>query len=316
MDILWSFCLLGDAGVIPEEDVDHWVEKDYELDFFLKSRHFAEMEESVEGEVASITGEEESETPKDQALRGRHEYHEQQIKTCQMEFERTDGTHSQHREIYHMLLREFRQMNPQFSGLEAEQRFGPVYVQRWKCCIQALRNAEEAFNTAKAEVDDELTKSKFELEKKEAKERSLEEKIQWTTKTSIDGCDRARIKKWLSEVATDSEVAVLSIEDSVKLWKEPEYQSTTKQNRMKVSTGAGISRNTLDGNMSVDDGDEEWVFVTREETATIPIFGSECSDRTPHLKMVFLDSASIFDGDFNYRGDIDKCARNLRNGYN
>ncbi|KAH5728719.1 hypothetical protein HBI18_109410 [Parastagonospora nodorum] len=175
------------------------------------------------------------------------------------------------------------------------------------CCSEssALRNAEEAFNTAKAEVDDELTKK-----------RSLEEKIQWMTKTSIDGCNRARIKKWLSEVATDPEVAVLSIEDSVKLWKEPEYQSTTKQNRMKVSTGAGISRNTLDGNMSVDDGDEEWVFVTREETATIPIFGSECSDRTPHLKMVFLDSASIFDGDFNYRGDIDKCARNLRNGYN
>ncbi|KAH4118281.1 hypothetical protein HBH98_143150 [Parastagonospora nodorum] len=190
-----------------------------------------------------------------------------------------------------MLLREFRQMNPQFSGLEAEQRFGPVYVQQWKCCIQALRNAEEAFNTAKAEADDELTKGKFELEKKEAKERSLEEKIQWMTRTSIDGCNRARIKKWLSEVATDPE------------------------NRMKVSTGAGISRNTLDGNMSVDDGDKEWVFVTREETATIPIFGSECSDRTPHLKMVFLDSASIFDGDFNYRGDIDKCARNLRNGY-
>ncbi|KAH5667119.1 hypothetical protein HBI21_223420 [Parastagonospora nodorum] len=283
MDILWSFCLLGDAGVIPEEDVDHWVEKDYELDFFLKSRHFAEMEESVEGEVASITGEEESETPEDQALRGRHEYHEQQIKTCQMEFERADGTHSQHREIYHMLLREFRQMNPQFSGLEAEQRFGPVRG--------------------------------FELEKKEAKERSLEEKIQWMTKTSIDGCNRARIKKWLSEVATDPEVAVLSIEDTVKLWKEPGYQSTTKQNRMKVSTGAGISRNTLDGNMSVDDGDEEWVFVTREETATIPIFGLECSDRTPHLKIVFSDSASIFDGDFNYRGDIDKCARNLRNGY-
>ncbi|KAH5197366.1 hypothetical protein HBH77_141460 [Parastagonospora nodorum] len=252
MDILWSF-------------------RDYELDFFLKSRHFAEMEESVEGEVASITGEEESETPEDQALRGRHDYHEQQIKTCQMEFERADGTHSQHREIYHMLLREF---SPE------ERRRG------------------------------------FELEKKEAKERSLEEKIQWMTKTSIDGCNRARIKKWLSEVATDPEVAVLSIEDSVKLWKEPEYQSTTKQNRMKVSTGAGISRNTLDGNMSVDDGDEEWVFVTREETATIPIFGSECSDRTPHLKMVFLDSASIFDGDFNYRGDIDKCARNLRNGYN
>ncbi|EAT80127.2 hypothetical protein SNOG_12314 [Parastagonospora nodorum SN15] len=152
-------------------------------------------------------------------------------------------------------------------------------------------------------------------ESSEAKERSLEEKIQWMTKTSIDGCNRARIKKWLSEVATDPEVAVLSIEDTVKLWKEPGYQSTTKQNRMKVSTGAGISRNTLDGNMSVDDGDEEWVFVTREETATIPIFGSECSDRTPHLKIVFSDSASIFDGDFNYRGDIDKCARNLRNGY-
>jgi hypothetical protein len=233
-------CLLAKAGLFSKSTVVPWTEKDYSWKATLSTVGSAEIPSEVDSELGdsnNISSQSRVERAPKARQGEQHDELQDQITrnknlvcACKDELRHANQHFDRYRRSYDHLFKKYVAQHPGQPKTDLSQEDGPRYFSGWQERIQAVRAAEEALIQAKEKRDAQLAAHR-ELQQANVTEDAFDETLVTAgCHYPFDDEDRNRVMAWIATFPDDMDPAVLSIEDSRKLWKKPEYCLVAREN--------------------------------------------------------------------------------------